>query len=72
MTTMEMVETIPAQAKNELLMSFLGSTVAITEANNPKFAIKRLEITAARFGLLDQFRAECAEFDAREAARNEK
>ena len=26
----------------------------------------------ARLGLLDQFRAECAEFDAREAARNEK
>lgn len=72
MTTMEMVETIPEQAKNELLMSFLGSTVAIMEASNPRFAIKRLEITAARFGLLDQFRQECAEFGAREAARNEK
>ena len=72
MTTVEMVESMPVQAKNELLMSFIGSTVAIMEASNPKFAIKRLEITAARFGLLDQFRAECAEFDAREAARNEK
>ena len=69
---MEMVETLPEQAKNELIMSFLGSTMAIMEASNPKFAIKRLEITAERFGLLDQFRAECAEFDAREAARNEK
>ena len=39
-------------------MSFLGSTVAIMEASNPKFAIKRLEITAARFGLLDQFRVD--------------
>ena len=72
MTTVEMVESLSEQTKNELLMSFLGSTVAITEASNPKFAIKRLEITAARFGLLDQFRQECAEFDAREAARNEK
>ena len=72
MATVDMVEAMPEQAKNELIMSFLGSTVAITEASNPKFAIKRLEITAARFGLLDQFRQECAEFDAREAARNEK
>ena len=72
MTTVEMVESLSEQTKNELLMSFLGSTVAITEASNPKFAIKRLEITAARFDLLDQFRKECAEFDAREAARNEK
>ena len=72
MTTVEMVESLSEQTKNELLMSFLGSMVAIMEASNPKFAIKRLEITAARFGLLDQFRKECAEFDAREAARNEK
>ena len=72
MTTVEMIESLSEQTKNELLMSFIGSTVAIMEASNPKFAIKRLEITAARFGLLDQFRKECAEFDAREAARNEK
>ena len=72
MTTVEMVDSLSEQAKTELIMSFLGSTVAIMEASNPKFAIKRLEITAARFGLLDQFRAECAEFDAREAARQNK
>ena len=72
MDVVSMIESLPPQAKNELIMSFLGSTVAITEANNPRFAIKRLEITAARFGLLDQFRQECAEHDAREAARNKK
>ena len=72
MTTLDMVDSLSQQAKSELIMSFLGATMFATEANSPKFAIKRLEITAARFGLLDQFRAECAEHDARELARNEK
>ena len=65
MTTVDMVCSLPEQAKNELIMSFLGATVFAMESNSPKFAIKRLEITAARFGLLDSFRAECAEEDAK-------
>ena len=72
MTTVDMVEALPEQAKNELIMSFLGATVFATEASSPAFAVKRLTITAARYGLLDQFRRECAEFDAREAAKNDK
>lgn len=63
MTTVDMVCSLPEQAKNELIMSFLGATVFAMEASSPAFAVKRLQITAARFGLLDQFRRECAEED---------
>jgi hypothetical protein len=72
MDVIGMVDSLPEQSKNELILSFLGATVFALETSNPAFAIKRLTITAARFGLLDQFRRECAEHDASEAARNEK
>ena len=72
MDALSMVDSLPDEAKSELIMSFLGATVFAKESSNPAFAIKRLQITAARFGLLDQFRQECAEHDAREAAINEK
>lgn len=65
MTTVDMVCSLSDQAKNELILSFLGATVFALEASSPKFAIKRLEITAARFGLLDNFRRECADEDAK-------
>ncbi len=72
MTAADILDELTDHAKDMLIMSLLGGIAAAEEAADKKLAIKCLLATANRYGLMDQLRKDNAEFDAREAARQNK
>ena len=70
MNARDMVETMTERDAKMFLLSLLAATLNAVDASDTgrKHAVKCLEMTAARFGILEQMRKESANFDAREAA----
>ena len=70
MNARDMVETMPERDAKMFLLSLLVATLNAVDASDTgrKHAVKCLEMTAARFGILEKMRKESENFNAREAA----